>query len=213
MAGEERGPAACRIVEAEVRDVLDAYAGGISDLLEDRLVGVYLYGSVANGDYRPGVSDVDLVVLHRSDLREGERRNLTELHERMGRHEGADRLDASFVPLRLVGTDGDESLPFFRDGRFHRSGCGDLNAVTWRSLREHGFALRGPPPAKVVPPVSDGDLFENMRRNLDFLSQRMPAHVASGTEDVVFGVLSACRVLYTLRIGGLTGKRISGETK
>ena len=34
----------------------------------------------------------------------------------------------------------------------------------------------------------------------------MPAYVASGTRDTVFGVPSLCRVLYTLRTGALIGK-------
>ena len=170
------------------------------------MLGVYLYGSVVSGDYRSGVSDVDVVVLHRNDLGDEQRRDLAAAHERPGRRAGFDRLDVSFVPLRLVGTYGEDTLPYFRDGRFHQGGGGDLNMVTWRSLRERGVALRGVPPAEVVPPVSREDLADNMRKNLAFLAGRMPAYVATGTGETVFGVLSVCRVLHTLRTGDLTGK-------
>lgn len=45
-----------------------------------------------------------------------------------------------------------------------------------------------------------------MHRNLAFLSRRMPDYVATGTGEQVFGVLSVCRVLYTLRTGAVIGK-------
>jgi Domain of unknown function (DUF4111) len=57
-----------------------------------------------------------------------------------------------------------------------------------------------------VPPVEDEKLAENMRRNLAYLTRRMPAYVRSGTGGQVFGVLSLCRSLYTLRTGEITGK-------
>lgn len=196
-----------QVLDVEVSDALDGYAGEMRGLFDnDELIGVYLYGSVVSGDYRPGVSDVDVVVLHRNDPDDELRRNLAAAHQRPGRHAGFDRLDVSFVPLRLVGTYGDDTLPYLRDGRFHGAGGGDLNMVTWRSLRERGVALRGVPPAEVVPPVSCGDLAENMRVNLAFLAGRMPAYVAMGVEETVFGILSICRVLYTLRTGDLIGK-------
>lgn len=207
MGAEVPGRPVRRVLDAEADAALDAYAGEIRNLFDgDELLGVYLYGSAVLGDYRPGTSDLDVVVLHRSDLGDEQRRALSASHERIGRHAGFDRLDASFVPLRLVGTYGEDALPYLRDGHLHQSGGGDLNMVTWRSLREHGVALCGAPPAGIVPPVSDEDLIENMHRNLAFLSRRMPAYAASGVEDTVFGVLSICRVLHTLRTGNLTGK-------
>jgi hypothetical protein len=58
-----------------------------------------------------------------------------------------------------------------------------------------------------VPPVEDEKLAENMRRNLAYLTRRMPAYVRSGTGGQVFGVLSLCRSLYTLRTGRSPARR------
>jgi hypothetical protein len=49
-------------------------------------------------------------------------------------------------------------------------------------------------------------LTENMRRNLAFLVGGMPPYTLSGTEAQVFGVLTLCRVLYTLRTGAVASK-------
>ncbi len=45
-----------------------------------------------------------------------------------------------------------------------------------------------------------------MGRNLDFLSRRMPRYVVGGTEHQVFGVLTLCRVLYTLHTQEVASK-------
>lgn len=170
-------------------------------------MGIYLYGSVVYDAFDPGISDLDLAVLHRTDLSQGRTRGLTGAHERFERgHPASVRLDVSFVPLRLVGGYGEDSLPYYRDGRFRLSGGGDVNPVMWRTLRGRGVAVCGPPAAEIVPPVSDEELAENMRRNLAFLRRRMPLYVMTGTGETVFGVLSLCRVLHTLRTGEIVGK-------
>ena len=186
---------------------MDAYVAGLQGVFADGLVGVYLYGSVAWGAYDPAVSDVDVAVVHRSDLTSGQRRSLAGLHQDFGRrHPAASGLDVSFVPLRLVGTYGEDTLPFYREGRFHQHGGGDVNMVMWHTLNERGIVVWGPPPADLVPSVDGEKLAENVWRNLAFLSRRMPAYVGSGTEDQVFGVLCLCRSLHTLRTREIADK-------
>jgi hypothetical protein len=192
-----------------VRALLDAYAAALRRLLGDALSGVYVYGSLAIGAYLPAVSDVDVAVLLRADPTEAQRRALAVAHGAGGAVAtlpGAERLDVSFVPLRLAGGDGEPDLPFFRDGRFHDSGGGDVNPVLWHTLHHRGLTVWGPPAARVAPAVGAGALAGSMRRNLDFLDRRMPFYVAAGTATQVFGVLSLCRVLHTLRTGEVAGK-------
>ena len=108
---------------------LNAYVAGLREVFDDELAGVYLCGSVAWGAYDPAVNDVDVAVLHRPDLSGEQRRALARLHEDLENHyAAAARLDISFVLLRLVGTYGDDNLPYYREGRFHPVG-GDVNAV------------------------------------------------------------------------------------
>lgn len=201
-----------RVVGAGLRDALVAYTSLLRGFFAEDLVGIYLYGSVVYDAFDPGISDLDVAVLHRTDLSQGRTRGLTGAHELFERgHPAAVRLDVSFVPLRLVGGYGEDSLPYYRDGRFRRSGGGDVNPVTWRTLRGRGVSVCGPPAAEIVPPVGDEELAENMRRNLAFLRRRMPLYVMTGTGETVFGVLSLCRVLCTLRTGEIVGKVSAGR--
>ncbi len=187
--------------------MLADYAIQMDRALGNDLAGIYLYGSVASEGYVPGSSDVDVVVLLGSDLNEGQRGALAAAHEHLIRdHPSASVLDVSFAPRRLAGLAGEASLPYFRDGAFHRSGGGDVNVAMWKGLRECGVTMRGRLARDVVPPVGRNELDAEMRRNLIFLRRRMPGYALSGVETTVFGILSLCRVLYTLRTGELIGK-------
>ena len=195
-------------VPAPFRPLLAAYSAALRRALGDDLRGIYLYGSVALEAYLPGSSDLDVAVLHGQDLTSGQREALSSLH-RTFPEAGlpvAGLLDVSFVPLRLVGSDGEPSLPCFRDGRFQTSGGADVNAVLWHTLRRRGITVWGPPAHTLVPPVSAAALARDMHRNLGFLSRRMPHYVQAGAATQVFGVLSLCRVLHTLRTGEIVSK-------
>jgi hypothetical protein len=189
-------------LEPGLLDALVAYATRLRETLSRDLVGAYLYGSMVCGAHVPGSSDADLLVLHGSDLTRERRAALAAMHEGLGQdHAEASSLDVSFAPLRLVGIGGEESLPYLRHGAFRCSGGGDVNVALWHGLRERGVAVWGRPATEVVPPVTREVLDAEMLRNLAFLRRRMPKYAVSGTEATVFGVLSLCRVLYTLRTG------------
>jgi len=191
---------------------LEAYVSEARRLFAEDLVGIYVHGSVAYGAFDAAASDVDLVVAHRAGLTCARRQALPSLHARLlATHPAAARLDGTYAPLHAVGTYGAATCPAFRDGRFLAHGGGDLNPVAWHTLRTRGIALYGPPAAEIVPPVSAGALRENMRRNIAFLQRRMPSYVRSGTANTVFGVLTLCRALYTLRTGEVTSKRAAAR--
>lgn len=63
------------------------------------------------GAYAPALSDVDVAVLHRSEMNGEQRRALVRWHQDFGRrYAAASWLDVRFVPLRLVGTYGEDTF-------------------------------------------------------------------------------------------------------
>jgi predicted nucleotidyltransferase len=146
----DRHPRHVVAVTALVSETLEAYVASLRDVFAQGLAGVYLCGSVAWGAYDPAVSDVDVAVLHRPDVTGEQRRSLAGLHQDFGRrYATVSRLDVSFVPLRFVGTYGEDALPYYRDGRFHPYGGGDVNMVMWHTPGERGIAVWGPPAAEL----------------------------------------------------------------
>ena len=52
----------------DVRPLLDRVVAGFRAILADNLVGIYLHGSLAMGEFNPLTSDVDLLVVVRDPL-------------------------------------------------------------------------------------------------------------------------------------------------
>jgi predicted nucleotidyltransferase len=55
-----------------VNDLVNVLLSQMQTILGDDLVGLYLYGSLATGDYDDDISDVDLLAAVSDDLEEGE---------------------------------------------------------------------------------------------------------------------------------------------
>ena len=68
-----------------VRPILPQLTGGLRSILRDQLVGIYLYGSLITGDFAPGISDIDLVVVMKSKLDSMQFNALHNLHQSVRR--------------------------------------------------------------------------------------------------------------------------------
>jgi predicted nucleotidyltransferase len=64
---------------AEINELLDSLLAQIQHVLDQKLVGVYLYGSLVWGDFDQGSSDIDLVVATASDIEDQEFSDLDQM--------------------------------------------------------------------------------------------------------------------------------------
>lgn len=60
----------------KLKDILDKLQAALSEILQERLEGVYLYGSQARGEAQPG-SDIDVLIVLGEDFDYGEMLDLT----------------------------------------------------------------------------------------------------------------------------------------
>ena len=51
-----------------VEHILDLLIDGLKPILQEQLIGIYLYGSLVTGDFDPSISDIDLVVVLTDEL-------------------------------------------------------------------------------------------------------------------------------------------------
>jgi len=83
-------------------DVRLAAAPVVTDLaraLECVVVGLYVGGSLATGDYRPGVSDIDAVALMERSPNPATRSVLAQAHQRLAREvDGGSALHCVYIP-------------------------------------------------------------------------------------------------------------------
>ncbi|GHJ55862.1 nucleotidyltransferase [Nonomuraea sp. TT08I-71] len=140
-------------VEEFARDL--AALGWVTDLL--------VAGSLATGDYRPGVSDLDLVALTDGPVDAPREARLAAVHRRLdagraaGLHLGCVYVDGATIP------DGHRRHPTWTHGQLVQR---ILSGVTRAELVRHGYALFGRPPGEVLPPMSDDDVRAAARAEL-----------------------------------------------
>ena len=121
--------------------------GWVTDLL--------VAGSLATGDYVPGVSDLDLVALTGGPVGPARLEILARLHRELdqGAAQGLD-LGCVYVDSGSLADFGALHPTWTHGSLVQRS----LSGVTRAELVRHGFAVLGRPPAEVLPEMTDDDV-------------------------------------------------------
>jgi Nucleotidyltransferase domain len=179
----------------------------LADRLADAgwVLDLFVAGSLAMGDYVPGVSDIDLVALVDGPSDEPRLATLTELHQNLDRGAAAG-LDLGCVYVNAGQLSDRDALhaTWTHGSLVHRI----LSGVTRAELVRHGFALIGRPPAAVLPDVSDDDVRRAARAELcgywAWASRRPLMWLNPVIADL--GLTSMARGRYALETGRLLTK-------
>ena len=207
---------------AQVSRLTGAYLAAMAEELPGRLEGLYLYGSVALGDYHPGDSDIDFVAVLPEPREPRTLASLAKVHHRLGvehpvPHFDGIYLDRSELAVPPYGTTG----PFVTEHRFHPDGGFERVPVTWHSLAQTGVRVHGPRLSDVTIGVDTDLLADWTHHNLDQYwrpwwhdaSNPLSAKGISclGAACTVWAVLGVSRLHYTLDTGRITSKTGAGE--
>jgi hypothetical protein len=116
---------------------------------------VLVAGSLATGDYVPGLSDLDLVALTGGPVSLARQEILASLHRELdqGDAQGLD-LGCVYVDAGRLADPGALHPTWTHGSLVQRS----LSGVTRAELVRHGFAVLGRPPAAVLPEMTDDDV-------------------------------------------------------
>ena len=191
----------------EVNRLLRIMLTHVQAILSDRLVGIYLYGSLSLGDFDPASSDVDFWVVTKGDLPEEIVERLCEMHATIADSElpYAQRLEGSYIPraaLRRYDPDNARHPTIGLDWPFQVVLHGKA-AIERYIVRTHGVVVYGPAPDTLIDPVTIDEIQLQVRELLDaFWRERLDDRVFFHSREYqAFAVLTMCRALYTLREG------------
>lgn len=201
---------------AEVAALVDALVARVCEALGDNLVGVYLCGSLALGDFDPEKSDVDALVVTELPVSDAEMDRLSAFHASMppsytvpGRDYEVYYIDRTtlrrFAPSqRHVKIEPGE--PLCRTE--HRPGW----VIERWVVRERGVTLAGPDPKSLIDSVSADELRwaagEELRARLtNWSGGRWPITEMAHLGAQSFEVETACRALHTVQMGQPSSKR------
>jgi len=191
-----------RLLLARVRAALGA-----------KLVGLYLYGSLAAGDFDPASSDVDFVAATTAQLDDTELAALAALHEEVAASGGTwgKRLEGAYVPLDALRQHNPRDMrhPFLSSTTpfgIHELGWDWV--INRHTLRERGVIVDGPPPATLIDPITRAELTHAVRMLLrtDWARYLDDPELLRARNYQAFAIFTMCRALYALERGEFVSK-------
>jgi hypothetical protein len=188
-----------------VNQLLDSLLPQLQAILGQKLVGLYLYGSVVAGDYDDDISDVDLLAAISSDLNETEFDALKQMHHDLVRRypRWDNRIEIAYLSLHGLKTFKTltSKLGIISPGEpFHIIDAGKDWLMNWYMVREIGVTLFGPPPQTIIEPVSRDEFIQAVKEHLVLWRERILDDVYERPFQG-YAILLMCRALYTVTHG------------
>lgn len=194
--------------------MLEALLAGLRHALGPQLVGVYLRGSLALGDFIPATSDIDVLVVAAHPITDEQFAALAALHAQLAAlpNAYASRMEMAYVDRA--------SLRRFEPGRRHPT-LGQGEALVWSehrdnwvlerwTVRERGVTLLGPDPHTLIDPIGPDELRAAVRARLhdwaDWAAQPDDPDWLLPRAHKAYVIETMCRALATLASGELWSK-------
>ncbi|HZR44610.1 MAG TPA: nucleotidyltransferase domain-containing protein, partial [Ktedonobacteraceae bacterium] len=147
----------------DVNAVLHDFQGRIQTILVNHFIGMYLYGSLALGDFDPHSSDIDFIVVTDKELADDAFEAIKEMHARFDESPcvWAGKVEAAYIPLHALShmAPTDVTYPQIEKGTALFRSPLETGWIFQRyTLREHGVIVAGPDPHTLVDPVDSSDM-------------------------------------------------------
>lgn len=198
---------------ATINSLLTALLSAQQQVLGDTLVGLYLGGSLAAGDFAPLRSDIDFLTVTTEAVTNEVLPALEAMHARITEIGGewAKRMEGPYIPLdalRRYDPANATHPKLGTGGHFHICGHGSDWIIQAHVFREQGIALAGPPVRGLIDPVGPDDLRRASAGILQewWLPQLDEPFRLHDREYQAYATLTMCRVLYTIEQGTVAAK-------
>ena len=141
----------------QVNQVITYLAQCISEIFNEKLIGIYLFGSLTYGDFNDRSSDIDLMVIVKNSASEVEIQKLKEFHKQVqNKHpKWAKRIESSYTPQQMMmNITPPGSRPYYGEGTFYAEApYGNEWIINLYLLYNHGIAVFGPEFNQLVQPI------------------------------------------------------------
>ena len=194
----------------DINRLLESLLSRMRQILQERLVGVYLYGSLTTGDFDPGSSDIDLLAVTSSGVSGAEFEALRAMHLEFSRENPGweDRVEVAYLSAAALRTFRSVRSPIavISPGEpFHMSEAGRDWLMNWYVVRENGVALFGPPAESLIAPITREEFAGCVRDYAVDWGDRIGE--VPDRKGQAYAILTMCRALHLHRTGETASKR------
>lgn len=199
----------------DINDLLQCLLVNLQSILGEKLVGIYIYGSLVWGDFIYHTSDIDLLVVTAVDIDENDFTTLNEMQDRLVKNfdHWDDRIEIAYLSK--------EALKTFKYKRstiatispgepfnIKKAGIGWL--VDWYCVQENSVTLFGPDPRTLIEPISKSEFLMAVKNHaLEWREWVTQTKNSQGFQ--FYAVLTLCRAFYALNHGEQSSKTTAGQ--
>ena len=189
--------------------LFEKMANDFPSILENNLVGLYLWGSLTYEAFDERCSDADCIVVTHKDINESEFAAIEDWFEKLSENNSwTEKLDMRFV-IDKEFLDKTSTCCGYHFGKLVRSGS-DGNPIIWVNIGQSGITLWGKPAKEIAPEVTPKILNEALLLEIEYLKENLAEFVGDQSDLAFFhnsyAVLTACRIFYTAHNGTLVSK-------
>ncbi len=203
----------------DIEALLDVLGGGARQIAGQRLVALWLTGSLTYGDFDRGSSDIDYLAVLSRPLSPEQRSALEVLHEDIAARwpEWAKRIEGSWIPDAWLSrvSPPEEGRPYINGGAFWSPDppYGNEWLINLHALREAGVALTGPDPGALIPPIDIADVRRASARDLhdEWVPKLGDEAFFTSSHLQAYVTLTICRILHRAERDEVASKRIAAN--
>ena len=201
----------------DVNGLLNTLLTRMQSILHDKLVGLYLYGSLVTGDFDHDISDIDLLTVTSVDIDELEFEALKKMHDDLIHKYKTwkDRIEVQYVSLsglktfkvqtsKIVNISPGEPIHFIEAGKDW--------LINWYIVQENGIVLFGPNQASIITKISKDEYINAVKENTLLWSEWIKKYnTQSSRGSLAYVVFTLCRALYGYKHGEEVSKKQAAE--
>lgn len=197
---------------AQINAVVHRLWTSVRRALGAHFVGLYLYGSLASGDFNLETSDIDFLVVTAAELPPEQIERLAQMHQRLWDTglPWTHKLEGSYLPQAALRRYDPKAppCPQVNEGRFYLAQQGEDWIIQRYILREQGIVVDGPALLPLIDPVQPAELRQAVLGFLHGWWEPMLANPIrlQSSEYQAYAVLTMCRALHTLIHGTIASK-------
>jgi len=194
----------------DINQLLELLLAGIQKILGEKLVGLYLYGSLVTGDFDNESSDIDLIAALSSGIDDRDFTHLQKMHNDFAnKHkQWDDRIEVCYISvaaLRTVKTHTSIVANISPGEPFHLKEARKDWLIDWYVVGEKGRTLFGPSPKTFIEPISKEEFMHAVQENTKAWGEWI--YDMHKRKEQAFAILTMCRALYAYKNGEQASKK------
>lgn len=188
----------------EINTIISALVDKILEFLNQKVVGIYLFGSLSYGDFDEASSDIDLMIISAKQLDEEAINQLKKIHEDIAIKfpVWAKRIECSYTPLDMLpSTLPPGARPYYGEGIFYAAAdYGNEWIINLYLLYRYSIVLYGPSFQTLREPINILDVQLACQRDLltEWKPKLQDEEWLKNPHYQSYLVLNLCRIFNTV---------------